>query len=186
MIFISVAHHPAAKGAAFVNAQGVELFNEYDESLIWSQNLHAVFGFDSVLVPTGKLKAKVAFINERATRNDLALEIHFNSAKNSHGIHVGRGCETLYCPCSVRGKLAAQIMQLHLATVMGPDRGVAEAWYQMNPAKGPDYFAAETKCPALIVEPEFVHRHDLIWDNRNLAVSMMSEAIMQIQEEVLV
>ncbi|MDA3834721.1 MAG: N-acetylmuramoyl-L-alanine amidase, partial [Spirochaetales bacterium] len=36
------------------------------------------------------------------------------------------------------------------------NRGVKEGWYMMDPKNGPDYFLAETNCPAVITEFYFL------------------------------
>src|SRR5687768_17651819 len=99
MIYVSAGHHPSKKGATF------EDFTEYDEAMIWVDLIIAYLGDKGVRVPTGVLKDKVNFINKGDAY--LAIEIHFNSATNSRGDHVGSGSETLYFPGSERGKKLA-------------------------------------------------------------------------------
>lgn len=161
MIFVSAGHHPQAKGASFGD------FNEYDEAIIWAQLLVAMLGSDSLLVPTGKLTEKINWINQNGNKNDIAVEIHFNSAKSADGTPVGSGCETLYCPGSIAGYNLALPVQKQLASLFRPDRGVKEGWYQMNPEKGPDAFLLRTNPVAIIIEPEFIHRVDKIKNNRD-------------------
>lgn len=170
MIFISAGHHPAKPGAKF------ERFIEHDEAVIWSELLVDAIGPSATLVPPGTLQGKVDFINARLLNGDIAAEIHFNSAV-AEGKHVGRGCETLYYPGSDKGKALASSVQEALAVVFPPSRGVKEGWYRMDPARGPDFFLARTKCPAVILEPEFVHRFDLIVENRSEAINALSKAL---------
>ena len=170
MIFISAGHYPSAPGAKW------ERFIEHDEAVIWADVL--VQSIDnSMLVPTGVLKSKVDFINGRIMNGDIAIEIHFNAARDKDNNPVGRGCETLYYPGSVRGKTLAETCQAALAEIYPPNRGVKEGWYRMNPDNGADFFLARTKCPAVILEPEFVHRTDTIIDNRDKALRNLAMAL---------
>lgn len=168
MIFISAGHHASAPGAKY------ERFVEHDEAVIWAEKLHEETERVSTLVPTGVLKEKVAFINERLMDGDVAIEIHFNSAKNQHGEHVGRGSETLYYPGSEEGKELAGICQSILAHFFPPDRGIKEGWYRMDPSRGPNFFLAKTRCPAVILEPEFVHRFNLIREQRDNVITELA------------
>jgi|SRR5210317_1096777 len=162
MIFISAGHYPAAPGARYGR------FIEHDEAIIWAERIADKLGGNGTLVPTGYLREKVDFINKRIMNGDVAVEIHFNAAKDSSGNNVGRGSETLYYPGSVKGKLLAEACQSALAAHYPPDRGVKEGWYRMDPERGPDFFLAKTACPAVILEPEFVHRNELIHEFRNI------------------
>jgi len=131
MILISAGHNPEKRGASFGE------FNEYDEATEWLFELMMHLNDSAVAVPTGSLRNKVDFINNQDA--ELALEIHFNSAMHN-GKHVGKGCETLYCPRSVNGVKFARYIHDSYKMIFPPDRGVKEGWYQMNPKKGPDYF----------------------------------------------
>ena len=168
MIFISAGHYPSAPGAKW------ERFVEHDEAVIWAQKLHEQLPDNSLLVPTGVLKSKVAFINERIMNGDYALEIHFNAARDGNGNPVGKGSETLYYPGSDTGKSFAILCQSVLAEIFMPDRGVKEGWYRMDPSRGADFFLAKTKCPAVILEPEFVHRAAIIQEQRETAISELA------------
>jgi N-acetylmuramoyl-L-alanine amidase len=167
MIFISAGHHPAAPGAKW------DRFIEHDEASIWTTIMATKLGESGSLVPTGTLQSKVDFINTRIMNGDIAIEIHFNAARDADNKPVGRGCETLYYPGSEKGKAIALLCQEALAEVFPPDRGAKEGWYRMDPERGPDFFLARTKCPAVIVEPEFVHRSELIINNRGNAIDLM-------------
>ena len=170
MIFISAGHYPAKPGAKF------ERFVEHDEAIIWADELVKKID-NSMLVPVGVLKSKVAFINERIMNGDIAIEIHFNAAVNAKGENVGKGSETLYYPGSEKGEKLAAAAQSALAEVFPPDRGIKEGWYRMDPARGPDFFLAKTKCPAIIIEPDFVHRFELIIENRETAIDKLAEVL---------
>lgn len=168
MIFISAGHYPAKPGATY------ERFIEHDEAIIWATMLAHKLGEDSLLVPVGVLREKVSYINERALNGDVAVEIHFNAATDKDGNNVGRGCESLYYPGSEKGKFLASVCQDVLAKYLPPDRGVKEGYYRMNPDNGPDFFLAKTKCPATIIEPEFVHRFELIQEHRESVVEELA------------
>jgi hypothetical protein len=188
MIFVSAGHYPSKPGASF------EGFTEYDEASDWADLIVAHLGDAGVLVPTGFLGHKVGFINARAPK--LAIEIHFNSFKvwedlNKDGLitddelkAAGRGCETLYFPGSVRGQQLAETVHAALSSVFTPDRGIKEGWYRMQEKNGPDYFLAKTSCPAIIIEPDFIHRKEIIQNNRDDACELISLALMDAQKEL--
>ncbi len=172
-VAISAGHNPDAKGASYMG------FNEYDEATEWASMLLEILS-DSLeveLVPTGTLKEKVAFINRGSF--DMAIELHFNSAV-SNGKRVGEGSETLYYPGSVEGEVNATIMQRHLSQVFRPNRGAKAGHYRMDPTKPADYFLRKTNCPALIVEPEFIHREKKIVDNRPLGCDAIRSALREL------
>lgn len=176
-IAISAGHHPAAPGAAY------EGFIEHREALVWQREVVRLLGADGVAVPPGVLRSKVAWIN--AHRPALAVEIHFNDAwidrngdgNRDHDENPGRGSETLHYPGSRAGLRLAQAIQAELAQVFPPDRGAKEGWYRMNPAFGPDYFLARTRCPAVIVEPDFVVNRDRLWDNQAAGCAAIARGI---------
>lgn len=185
MIFLSPGHHPAAPGAVY---QG---FAEHDEAARWVYEIFNHLPIDSALVvPPLVLQSKVDFINRRVVvGRSIAVEIHFNSAKvwkdlDHDGVvdegeqqNVGRGSETLYMPGSVKGRQLAEVLQAALAEVFKPSRGVKEGYYQMNPAKGPDYFLEKTICPAVILEPEFIHFKREIQAGRAKACELIADAL---------
>jgi len=177
MILISAGHHPYRKGAHFGD------FYEYDEAKQWVSLIVNCLGSDGMVVPGGVLKEKIAFIND-STNAVIAAEIHFNSAKKD-GKHVGRGCETLYYPGSKKGKEIANIVQRELSRVFEPDRGVKEGWYQMNPEKGPDIFLKKTKCPSVIIEPEFIHHKEVIQTNREVACAVIAAALLEANNNIV-
>jgi len=190
MIFLSAGHYPSKPGASH------ERFVEHDEAMIWILSLAkelASLGTESLVVPTGILRIKVDFINNRIMNGDIAIEIHFNSFKiwedaNRDGIitddelkHAGRGCESLYYPGSSRGHEIAEALGLCLAEFYAPYRGSKEGWYRLNKANGPDFFLARTTCPAVILEPEFVHRSEIIISNRDDAIKALAETLKEIE-----
>jgi len=175
MIFISAGHYPAQPGATH------ERFVEHDEAILWRDLLIGkLVPLDVMSVPTGVLRSKIDFINARTQNGDIALEVHFNAALNAEGVNVGRGCETLYYPGSEAGKDIATAVQEALADVFPPSRGVKEGWYRMDPSRGADFFLEKTRCPAIILEPEFVHRSDIIQDSRESACYLLAETIKEL------
>lgn len=199
-IFVSAGHFPQQPGAKF------DGFVEHDEAVLWAARIVALLGDAAMLVPTGSLKDKVAFINARCTPGSVCVEVHFNDAvrwrdKNADGKvtddeleHVGEGAETLYCPGSTKGQALATVIQDaidHLFPYKWTDhnrngiqekdeltgRGVKEGWYRMDKTKGPDFILKQTSCPTVIVEPEFVQRKDRILKNREAACAAMATAL---------
>ena len=173
MLFISAGHHQAAKGAEYKG------FNEHDEAQTWVSLIANHLGSDCMVVPTGYLRDKVAFINTHTTdvQKDLAVEVHFNSAVKD-GVHIGKGSECLFYPTSIRGYLLAEAVQETLGELFPPNRGVKEGWYRMKKTNGPDFFLERTSCTALILEPEFIHRKAKIQQKRETACKQIAEALM--------
>lgn len=159
MILISIGHHDKAKGASYGD------FNEYDEATIWCKFIVSMLSEEALLVPPGTLSNKVSYINKQDNVSCCA-EIHFNSALDQLGNHVGKGCETLYSPGSLPGKNLADCVQEQLSKVFQPNRGSKEGWYRMDKKYGPDFFLVKTKVPSIIIEPEFIHNVEKIKNNR--------------------
>lgn len=172
MILISAGHHPYAKGASFKD------FNEHDEAKIWVSKIVNLLGHKGMVVPVGILRDKVNFINEQKDV-ECAIEIHFNSAKDRNGNHIGKGSESLYYPNSDKGASLALAIQDRLGIVYGPDRGIKEGYYRMNKANGPDFFLARTKCTSVIIEPEFVHHAEKIKEGRDAGCKIIAEALLK-------
>lgn len=184
MICISAGHHPTKPGACF------EGFCEHDEAVKWVNEICSHLGDLCVKVPPSTLKEKVAFINVR--NPSMAVEIHFNAAQvhkdlNNNGEvdegemkNVGSGALTLYYPGSKKGKRLATEVQTVLEPIFTRHwDGVMEGWYRMNKNFGADYFLAKTKCTSIIVEPEFIHRKDLIQKNREVACFNIAQCLME-------
>lgn len=181
MILVSAGHHPYAKGASYKD------FNEFDEAKLWVPIITNHLGRLGMAVPVGVLREKVNFINE-IDDVQCAIEIHFNMAwrdKNKNNKvdddeFLGKGCETLYYPGSVAGKELAEKVQSELSNVFGPDRGVKEGWYRLNKNNGPDFFLARTKCPSIIIEPEFVHNAEKIKEGRPAGCAVIASVLLDI------
>lgn len=188
MIFISAGHHEVKQGASF---NGI---TEYSLTTEWADRIVDILGTQALRVPNGVLREKVEYINSRVGTKDLAIEIHFNSAQvwrdaNKNGVvdageikNVGRGSETLYYPSSKKGREAAVTIQSALGSMLQPDRGAKEGWYQMNKAKGADYFLEKTSCTSLIIEPEFIDNLDIINLKMEAACYTIASAILEIIE----
>ena len=174
MIYVSVGHHQDKPG---VCCNG---FSEHEEAKKWVSLIANNLGHDGMVVPIGVLKDKVRFINSREpSDNDIAIEIHFN-ADMKDGVHIGEGSETLYYPGSKRGEEIAGKVQFQLSKIMEPDRGIKEGWYQKNKDKGPDFFLTRTKCSAIIIEPDFIHRRAEIESNRGKACESIASTLLSI------
>lgn len=164
-LFLSAGHSPAAPGAAWRG------FVEHLEAREWVAELSRLLP-GAQLVPPGELGAKIRWVNARARPTDLAVEVHFNAATPT-----ARGSETLYAPGSRRGAVLAADVQAVLARFFEPSRGIKPGWYQANPAKGPLAFLAQTRCTALILEPEFIYRADEIRAHRAACCAALANAL---------
>lgn len=187
MIALSAGHNRKQKGACW------EGHCEHEEAQRWVDLIYAeVFAeVPVILVPGGTLKDKVSFING-LSNCDVAVEIHFNAAGGR-----GDGSETLYCPGSVRGRRIAGVVQTAVASVMTPDRGVKEGWYRMDRPgvkdyegdvegdEKPDYFLVQTRCPAVILEPEFIHNQTVINQFRDLTCEKIARALIGVYKGVV-
>lgn len=178
MIIISPGHHASAVGAR--NANG---FAEYPETNRWAQEISRALGTQAMYIRAQKLSTKVAAINdfiELGNTVDVAIEVHFNAAQNAEGEYVGVGSETLYCPGSRRGKAIAEKVQPVLSKWFPPCRGVKEGWYQRRKTAGPLYFLAKTRCPALIIEPEFIQFAESIQHFRKDCCQELAQALLDL------
>lgn len=152
MICLSAGHLPTAQGAEYNGTTEFQLTTEWVE---YMSSLSDILD----IVPTGTLKSKVEYINSKNPK--AAVEIHFNSAVDSEGNHVGRGSEILHHPGSEDGKFLATFISEALDDVVSFNRGVKEGWHKMD-GHTALYFLHRTKCPAIIIEPEFIHREFFI------------------------
>lgn len=170
-IFISAGHKNDSDGANFK-----EEFFEHSEAVIWRNIICELLAIEPV--PVGTLKDKIKYINSKSTKDSVAIEIHFNSAMNKKKEYVGKGCETLHYPNSKNGIVLANKIHGQIAASFYPDRGIKVGYYQMNTKKPIDYFLAKTKCPSIIIEPEFIHRNDLIIRNRGTCCRNIARALL--------
>lgn len=167
-IAVSAGHYPAAPGAVW------GAYIEHNKALEWRNFILAYLGQRGASVFTvgvAGLTNKIAQIN--AAKCDLAIEVHFNSDPG----HKGKGSETLYCPGSATGEALADELQRAISPFCAPNRGAKPGWYRMDLPGHEDYkgdvdgdevkdaFLSKTNCPALIVEPYFIHEGAKIDDN---------------------
>ena len=185
MILVSAGHYLQAQGASWNG------HTEWPQAVLWRDLLVTYLQDLGEKVPSVNLRDKVEYIN--AANAVCAVEIHFNSAKVG-GVHVGSGCETLYHPGSIRGQQLAFRAHRALQNNFSPDRGIKAGWYKMDRPgvvdydgdvdgdETIDYFLRETHCPAIIIEPEFIHRWDLIEHHRaRTCMEMAKELIMLLE-----
>ncbi len=178
-IAISAGHDNKRRGACFNNVC------EHDLTVPWQHALLTYLGSNGVRVPPDlPLRDKIAWINADRTI-DMAVEIHFNS----DAAHKGSGCETLYAPRSRKGKALAETVQAAMSSFCAPNRGAKEGWYRMDRPGHVDYagdidgdetvdaFLGRTRCPAIIVEPFFIHEQARILALREVVCEVMADAL---------
>lgn len=157
---LSIAHYPESPGAGHMG------FYEHAESIVWTGLIRGFLldhEYEVAVAPVGRLKTKVDWLNKQNCA--VVLETHFN---HSSLLSVN-GCETLYCPGSVKGKQFADMVHRRYAPGLdNRNRGIKEGWYRMdvpnrvdyqgdvNGNEKADYFLRKTNCPALILEPDFI------------------------------
>lgn len=185
MILLSAGHYPESPGACHNG------FCEHEEAVRWVDILVRLLSsrIDVEIVPTGRLLirdpatkkivgGKIHWINEQKDVS-LACEIHFNSDVSKQQV----GSETLYCPGSVKGRNAARTVQDAMSSLLAPNRGAKEGWYQMilppDPRATPDVFLSETNPVALILEPEFIYNRLVIESLREVVCEVLSDAIVE-------
>lgn len=184
MILLGAGHYPESPGACYP-ADSAD-WCEHAEAVRWVTALAFYLKEQAepcVIYPPSTLVRKVAFINEQ--RPTLAVEIHFNSDPSGKG----KGSETLYCPNSSKGRVIANMAQGPLGSMMSPNRGVKEGWYRMDRPghddypgdvdgdEKPDYFLTHTVCPALIIEPEFIHNRAVIEASRDTVCEVLAGSL---------
>lgn len=190
MLLISSGHNIKSPGAR------IDSFNEHAEAVLWSGLVLDELSYldiDAEYVPSASLQEKVRFINNRHTL--LAIEIHFNSALNSKGRHIGQGSESLYYPGSEKGKILATCIQKYLSPLFLPDRGIKEGWYRSDKPghidyagdidgdEKPDYFLKYTNCTSVIIEPEFIHHYKTIRDLRSEGSKLIVQGLIEAIEK---
>ena len=180
LFIITPGHYEGSPGACH------DGFCEYPETEKWADLLiECLLGMGQRAVKVGaiSLSKKINMVNGVCHHNPDALlvSIHFNSYAGKKKIN---GSETLYCPGSKKGKALAEYVQPRLAEVMrNKDRGVKEGWYRMDKANGPDAILAQTRCPSIIIEPEFVQSHKNIVEKREKACLCLADALIDYAEE---
>ena len=148
-VAVSVGHNPEDPGFKVNNV------SEYSEMSVLVgmvvQKIQRV-GHEAYHVGTGELEEKVDYIN--AIAPDCAIELHLNAGG-------GHGYETLHYPGSIQGKALASSVNSSVGLVLNSrNRGIKEGWYKMDKKNGPDYFLAQTNCPAIIFEMYFLDNQE--------------------------
>lgn len=183
MILISAGHHPLAKGAHHGD------FWEHDEAVLWRDELVALLSDKAVAVPVpqvatpGAEREKANFINS-ADDARLAIEIHFNSLDTTKTLPSERGCLTYYYPGSGPGRRMAQQVQEILHQFFQPDLGAHDGYVCMNKARGIIWFLRDTKCPALLIEPQFIDRIDDIRAKRHDCCVALATVLLEIHDNL--
>lgn len=170
MILLSIGHNKESKGAC--NGD----ICEFDIASDWIQEIHKHLNTALVpceVVPSGSLSEKVNYINEQDTL--AAIELHFNSNINA------RGSECLHYPESEQGMDLARRIQFefNMNGIFQPNRGIKEGWYYSNGEKSKNllYFLKETKCPSVIIEPQFIYYINDIMENRQMGCLSIANAL---------
>lgn len=184
MIAISAGHHPLAKGAHHGD------FWEHDEAVLWRDELVSLLGDKAVAVPVpqvatpGAEREKAEFIN---SANDvrLAIEIHFNSLDTTQTLPSERGCLTYYYPGSGPGRRMAQQVQEVLRQFFPPDLGAHDGYVRMDKTRGIIWFLRDTKCPALLIEPQFIDRIDDIQTKRKDCCAALATVLLEIHDNLM-
>jgi len=165
-VLLSAGHNPRAKGASYKG------FSEYPETQLWIEEIAKHLLVPYILVPATSLAKKIEFINN-IPNPSMALEIHFNAG----GTPKTNGVETLYNPGSANGKELAKAIHKAQVPFFDKSRGVKEGWYQMRVGGKKDAFLARTKCPAIILEPQFVYHKGEIQGKRPRVCKAIAIAI---------
>jgi N-acetylmuramoyl-L-alanine amidase len=179
-IAVSAGHDPRRRGACYGK------ICEHDLTVSWQQSLLKYLDTAGVKVPSNlPLRHKIAWINATPDITS-AVEIHFNA-----GSIKAKGCETLYAPNSRRGMRIAENVQKAISSFCAPNRGIKEGWYRMDRPGHVDYkgdmegdeivdaFLRQTRMPAIIVEPFFIHELTRIDELRETVCEVMAEALIE-------
>ena len=201
-IYISAGHHSTFKGARHLD------FWEHDEALLWRDELVSLLGekgkavaappADVVAITEEELKdpeararvetaARMYKLNQINKAEDarLAVEVHFNSLDTTQTLPAERGCLTYYYPGSQSGRRMAQQVQEVLRKFFLPDLGAYDGYVQMNKSMGVIWFLATTKCPALIIEPQFIDRSEDIQAKRHDCCVALAMVLMEIHDGLM-
>ena len=180
--FIAAGHYPEKAGACH------EGFCEYDEAARWVEVIknylvreHKTVGENLFIVTPNVVALKTSFVNCRCSKQDIFVEVHFNSAVMSHHTLI-EGCETLYYPTSVRGKKVAQTLQDKMVAAYAlKDRGIKEGFYQQKKSKGIIYTLRGTKCTTVILEPEFIQHKEKIQSMRESVCKAIAQGLLELE-----
>lgn len=165
MLYLSIGHHPKAKGSAWKE------YTEFDCASAWMPTIMDYFLINTdispILVPSTIIPLKVAFINKNFTIQNLVVELHFNSQATVRRY----GFETLFKPGSKLGESLANTMQREYAK-LNPNlnnKGVRPCAYDKEfkqlkdfpitteEDERLDYFMKKANCPVLIFKPHYIY-----------------------------
>jgi N-acetylmuramoyl-L-alanine amidase len=107
MIFISAGHNPKDVGAV---AKGQ---TEYELNAKFAAAAMDVLGYEAQAVPTGTLREKIDWINERCGKDDIAIEIHMNANR----MPSVSGTEVYYA--FEQDKAVAETLDRAVANILG-------------------------------------------------------------------
>lgn len=147
-VYWSVGHDCKRKGAYNEKYD----IHEYDVCVELTQYCieEAVgLGIDSEKVQSDRLGAAIKEINQKANKEDLAIEVHINSIAAQHI----KGCEVEYYKGSKRGKRLAKYIQDNMLSHLGMRNC-------KNDARDDLGFLEKTKCTAIIPEPFFLSNEE--------------------------
>ena len=201
-IYVSAGHHSTFKGARHLE------FWEHDEALLWRDEIVALLGekgrsvaappADVVAITEDELKdqkarervemsARLYKLDQINKAEDarLAVEVHFNSLDTTQTLPSEHGCLTYYYPGSQPGRRMAQRVQEVQRQFFQPDLGAHEGYVQMNKSMGVIWFLALTKCPALIIEPQFIDRREDIQAKRHDCCVALANVLMEIHDGLI-
>lgn len=213
MILLSAGHYPKSPGVTYGGLVEHSVATEWVNIIAF----HVRERMAVDIIPTGPLAifkrdvagavvkaangkpivvgGKVHVVNEaHRGRRPVALvaELHFNG----DAARQQRGSETMYCPGSTRGKLAASIVQGHLGKVLPPDRGIFDGWLKRDRPGVVDYpgdvngdehiaaFLELTDPVAIIIEAEFIHNRAAIEAMRDEACQAIALGLVQAAESL--
>ena len=193
ILALTPGHYPESPGACFpIDDRN---WCEHEEAIRWCgliKKYAELTGVEVRIGPGTWLGDKVRWINALDPQPALACEVHFNSDVSKRQ----KGSETLYCPRSIKGGLAARIVQTYMASLLQPNRGAKEGWYRMDrpghvdypgDVEGDekvDYYLIKTNCPALIIEPEFIYNRSIIEAVRESACEMIAQGLVAAMEAI--
>jgi N-acetylmuramoyl-L-alanine amidase len=152
-LFISAGHYGATSGAVVGGLTEAELNNKFLEAINFGTK-----------VPKGTLRSKIDWVNERATKDDIAIEIHCNysSDVNKSGIEVyfrdedDKKLALLLDEAMYKqfGKtLGGFSVDLH---TLGCDQMLGSVHHDSESYVQSLGWCRELKCPAVIVEVEYM------------------------------
>lgn len=193
LIVLTAGHYPKSPGACF--PENDASWCEHGEAVNWVQLIRKNLedsGMQVKVGPADWLGEKVRWINALNPQPLIAAEIHFNSDVSKRQ----KGSETLYCPRSKRGEMAAKLVQNYMSSILTPNRGAKEGWYRMDrpghvdypgDVEGDekvDYYLIKTNCTSLIIEPEFIYNRTTIEALRDTSCELIADGLIAAMEAI--